>query len=85
MSLTLLYKKVEVLKNEVMGLIPTPVQIYQTIEHQTAQLQSSLSSVEHQITILYRRYSESLNLTYPLMQIVDMVYLNLTTWFRAWY
>ena len=42
MSLTLLYKKVEVLENEVMGLIPIPVQIYQTIKHQTAQLQSSL-------------------------------------------
>ena len=56
MSLTLLYKKVKVLENEVMGLIQTPVQIYQTIEHQTAQLQSSLSSLEHQITILNRRY-----------------------------
>ena len=56
MSLTLLYKKVENLENEVMGLIPTPVQIYQTIEHQTAQLQSSLSSLEHQITVLNRRY-----------------------------
>ena len=56
MSLTLLYKKVEVLENEVMGLIPTLVQIYWTIEHQTAQLQSSLSSLEHQITILNRRY-----------------------------
>ena len=33
MSLTLLYKKVEVLENEVMGLIPTPVRIYWTIEH----------------------------------------------------
>ena len=52
MSLILLYKKVEVLENEVMGLIPTPVQIYWTIKHQTAQLQSSLSSLEHQITIL---------------------------------
>ena len=56
MSLTLLYKKVEVLENEVMGLIPTLVQIYQTIELQTAQLQASLSSLEHQITILNRRY-----------------------------
>ena len=56
MSLTLLYKKMEVLEIEVMGLIPTPVQIYQTIKHQTAQLQSSLSSREHQITILNRRY-----------------------------
>ena len=55
-SLTSLYKKVEVLENEVMGLIPTLVQIFQTIEHQTAQLQSSLSSREHQITILNRRY-----------------------------
>ena len=55
-SLTLLYKKVEVLENEVMGLIPTPVQIYWTIKQQTAQLQASLSSLEHQITILYRRY-----------------------------
>ena len=50
MSLTLLYKKVEVLRNEVIGLIPIPVQIYWTIKHQTAQLQSSLSSLEHQIT-----------------------------------
>ena len=56
MSLTLLYKKVEVLENEVMGLIPTLVQIYWTIEQQTAQLQASLSSLEHQITILNRRY-----------------------------
>ena len=56
MSLTLLYKKVEVLENEVLGVIPTPFQIYQTIEHNTAQLQSSLSSLEHQITILNRRY-----------------------------
>ena len=56
MSLTLLFKKVEVLENEVMGLIPTPVQIYWTIKHQTAQLWSSLSSLEHQITILNRRY-----------------------------
>ena len=56
MSLTLLYKKVEVLENEVMGLIPTPVQIYWTIEQQTAQLQASLSSLEHQLTILHRRY-----------------------------
>ena len=56
MSLTLLYKKVKVLENEVMSLIPTPVQIYQKIEHQTAQLQSSLSSLEHQITIINRRY-----------------------------
>ena len=31
MSLILLYKKVEVLENEVMGLIPTLVQIYWTI------------------------------------------------------
>ena len=56
MSLTLLYKKVEVLENEVMGLIPTLVQIYWTIKQQTAQLQASLSSLEHQITILNRRY-----------------------------
>ena len=56
MSLILLYKKVEVLENEVMGLIPTLVQIYWTIEHHTAQLQSSLSSLEDQITILNRRY-----------------------------
>ena len=56
MSLTLLYKKVEVLENKVMGLIPTLIQIYQTIEQQTAQLQASLSSLEHQITILNRRY-----------------------------
>ena len=56
MSLTLLYKKVEILGNEVMDLIPTPVQIYQTIKHQTAQLQSSLFSLEHQITILNGRY-----------------------------
>ena len=56
MSLTLLYKKVEVLENEVMGLIPTLVQIYQTIKQQTAQMQASLSSLEHQITILNRRY-----------------------------
>ena len=55
-SFTLLYKKVEVLENEVMGLIPTAVQIYWTIEHQTAQLQSSLSSLEHQITMFNRRY-----------------------------
>ena len=54
--LTLLYKKVEVLENEVMGLIPNLVQIYWTIKHQTAQLQSLLSSLEHQITILNRRY-----------------------------
>ena len=53
MSLTLLYKKVEVLENEVIGLISTLVQIYRTIKHHTAQLQSSL---EHQITILNRRY-----------------------------
>ena len=33
MSLTLLYKKVEVLENDVMGLIPTLVQIYRTIKH----------------------------------------------------
>ena len=56
MSLTLLYKKVEVLENEVMGLIPTLIQIYWTIKQQTAQLQASLSSLEHQITILNRRY-----------------------------
>ena len=56
MSLTLPYKKVEVLENEVLGLIPIPVQIYQTIEHNTTQLQSSLSSLEHQITILNRKY-----------------------------
>ena len=56
MSLTLLYKKVEVLENEFMGLIPTPVQIYRKIKHNTAHLQSSLSSLEHQITILNRRY-----------------------------
>ena len=56
MSLTLLYKKVEVLENEVLGLIPTLVQIYWSIKHNTAQLQSSLSSLEHQITILNRRY-----------------------------
>ena len=49
MLLTLLYKKVEVLESEVFGLIPTPI-------HNTAQLQSSLSSLEHQITILNRRY-----------------------------
>ena len=55
-SLTLLYKKVEVLENEVLGLIPTPVQIYWTIDHNTAQLQSSFSSLEHQITRLNRRY-----------------------------
>ena len=54
--LTLLYKKVEVLENEVMGLIPNLVQIYWTNKHQTAQLQSLLSSLEHQITILNRRY-----------------------------
>ena len=42
MSLTLLHKKVEVLENVVMGLIQTLVQIYWTIEDQTAQLQSSL-------------------------------------------
>ena len=52
MSVTLLYKKVEFLENEVLGLIPTPVQIFQTIKHNAAQLQSSLSSLEHQITIL---------------------------------
>ena len=45
MSLTLLYKKVEVLENEVMGLIPTPIQIYQTIEQQTALLKASLLSL----------------------------------------
>ena len=56
MSLTLLYKKVEVLENEVMGLISTPIQIYQTIKQQTAQLQATLSSLKHQITILNRRY-----------------------------
>ena len=56
MSFTLLYKKVKVLENEIMGLIPTPIQIYWTIEQQTAQLQASLSSLEHQITILNRRY-----------------------------
>ena len=56
MSLTLLYKKVEVLENEVMGLIPTLVQIYQTIKQQTAQLQASLSSLEYQLTILHRGY-----------------------------
>ena len=56
MSLTLLYKKVEVLENEALGLITTLFQIYQTIEHHTAQLQSSLSSLEHQITKLNRRY-----------------------------
>ena len=56
MSLTLLYRKMEVLENEVMGLIPTLIQIYWTIEQQTAQLQASLSSREHQITILNRRY-----------------------------
>ena len=56
MSLTVLYKKVEVLESEVLGLIPTPIQIYQTIKHNTAQLQSSLASLEHQITILNRRY-----------------------------
>ena len=56
MSLNFLYKKVKVLENEVLDLIPTPVQIYQTIEHNTAQLQSSLSRLEHQITILNRRY-----------------------------
>ena len=33
MSLTLLYKKMEVLETEVIGLIPTPVQIHQTIKH----------------------------------------------------
>ena len=37
-SLTLLYRKVEVLENEVMGLIPTLIQIYWTIELQIAQL-----------------------------------------------
>ena len=56
MSLMLLYQKMEVLENEVLGLIPTPAQIYQTIEYNTAQSQSSLSSLEHQITILNRRY-----------------------------
>ena len=55
-SLTLLYKKVGVLGNEVMGLILTLIQIYQTIEQQTAQLQASFSSLGHQITILNRRY-----------------------------
>ena len=42
MSLTLLYQNVEVMENKVLGLIPTPVQIYQTIKHNTAQLQSSI-------------------------------------------
>ena len=56
MSLTLLYKKVELLENEVMGLIPTLVQIYWTIEQQTVQLQASLPSLEHQLTILHGRY-----------------------------
>ena len=55
MSLALLYKRVEVLENEVIGLIPTPVKIYREIKHNTAHLQSSLSSLEHQITILNRR------------------------------
>ena len=64
MSLTFLYKKVEVLENEVMGLIPNLVQIYQTIEQQTAQLQASLSSLEHQLTILHKGTGESLYLTH---------------------
>ena len=53
MSLMLLYKKVEVLENEVLGLIPTLVQIYWTNKHNTLL---SLSSLQHQITILNRRY-----------------------------
>ena len=45
MSLTLLYKKVEVLENEVMGLIPTLIQIYRRSKQQTAQLQASLQAL----------------------------------------
>ena len=76
-SLTLLYKKVEVLENGVMGLIPTPVQIYQTIEQQTAQLQAALSSLEHQLTILHRRYRWEFVFNISIMQISIFKFKNI--------